>query len=159
MEKPVKLPEEFISGIKELSIDASSIIYLLKVGILGSVAAEISLISPQQIIEEVGWPHLPVNPVPIDNSEMTNDETVVELARLRKISVLSEDREVLDNARISGLKYYNTLMILNYLLLKKRIPQEEYPVYLARLIEISHYGRDILEYGESIKKLVEIELN
>ena len=154
MKIPEVLPAEFLEGIKEVSIDASSIIYLLKVGLLGSVAAEIHLVSSQQIIDEVGWPHLPVNSYIMKNENLTNDETIVKLAVSRHISVLSEDREVLKNAETNGLNYYNTLMILNYLLLKKRIDILEYPEYLSRLIEVSHYSQDIIDYGASIMELV-----
>jgi hypothetical protein len=159
MTLPDLLPDEFVKGITEISIDASSIIYLLKVGILGYVAAEIRLVSTEQILEEVGWPHLPVSSYEIDNENMTNDETVVALAVSRNISVLSEDLEVLKNAGSKGLNYYNTLMILNYLLLKKRIEIQEYSEYFSRLLEVAHYSRDILDYGNRIKELVEKVLN
>jgi len=154
MKMPEVLPSEFISGIKEVSIDASSIIYFLKVGILGYAAAEIHLVSSRQIIEEVRWPHLPVQGFIVENYNLTNDETIVELALNRKIPVVSEDREVLKNAETKGLNYYNTLMILNYLLMKKRIGNSEYPEYLKRLIDVSHYSRDILDYGARIRELV-----
>lgn len=154
MKMPDFLPEEFFKGIRELSIDASSTIYLLKTGLLGTVAAEINLFASDLIIEEVGWPHLPVHGIQIENENLTNDETVVELAFNRNISVLSEDREVLKNAGSKGLNYYNTLMILNYLLLKKRIDNSEYSDYLERLSVVSHYSRDILDYGARIRELV-----
>lgn len=154
MDKNAVLPEEFLEGIDEISIDASSIIYLLKVGILGYVAAEIDLYATPQVLDEVGWPHLPVKSFIIENDSMTNDETVVELGKKRNISVLSEDREVLLNAGNKGLNYYNSLMILNYLLLKKRISINEYPQYLERLKEISHYGSDILDYGSLLHQLI-----
>jgi len=155
MESGEKIPEEFFSGIDEISIDASSIIYSLKVGILGYLSAEVSLISTEAIIEEVQWPRLPVKSHKIfENAEMTNDESVVELAKIQSCPVLSEDKEVLENARKNGLHYYNTLMMLNYLLLKQRITKKEYPEYLQRLIDISHYSEDILEYGTLLNQSI-----
>ncbi|MDA3810370.1 MAG: hypothetical protein PF518_08585 [Spirochaetaceae bacterium] len=159
MEKPENIPDEFIKGINAIVIDASSLIYHLKVGILGFLAAEMILISSEQVIEEVGWPHLPVMGFTLDNSTLTNDETIVELAKLKKLPVLSEDKEVLLNAKNHGLSYYNSLMMLNYLLLKKRISLLEYPEYLHRLIDISHYSEDILEYGNRIKNVIEKKLD
>ena len=123
-------------------------------GILGYVSAEINLISTPQIIEEVGWPRLPVLSCSIDNADLTNDETVVELAEIRNIPVLSEDQEVLLNARSKGLNYYNALMILNYIVLKGRISPDDYPQYLERLKEISHYSSDVMEYGSRIYDLI-----
>ena len=159
MKLPERLPDEFFSGIHELSIDASSIIYLLKIGILGSVSAEIRLFASQKIIEEVGWPRLPITPTHLEREGLTNDETVVELAKIRRIPVMSEDLEVLESAGTNGLSYYNTLMILNYLLLKKRISREEYPQYFSRLKDISHYSEEILQYGLRIKEQVCLELD
>lgn len=158
MKLPEKLPVEFKDGIEALSLDASSIIYLLKVGLLGSVAAEIRLVASKGIMEEVDWPHLPIEVFPIENQALTNDQSVVALAVERGISVLSEDSEVLADAREHNLYYYNSLMILNYLLLKKRFSLVEYSVYLKRLKGIAHYSGDVLAYGASIKKLVENEL-
>lgn len=149
------LPQEFVHGIELISVDASSIIYLLKIGILGYTAAEIKLITTDNIIKEVGWPHLPIKSYPVENENHTNDESVVDLAVKHHIPVLSEDREVLMNARTHGLNYYNSLMILNYLLLKKRIDINEYSEYLKRLTEISHYSEDILDYGACFRVLVE----
>ena len=153
MDEALNIPEEFQSGIKILSVDASSIIYMLKVGILGYVAAEIKLIASKQIINEVGWPRLPISPFEV-SEEITNDQTVVELAKQKGVSVLSEDLEVLKNAGMQNLPYYNTLMVLNYLLFKGRISLSEYPEYLNRLIEISHYSKDVLTYGSELNKLI-----
>lgn len=157
MERPEKLPEEFTRGMKAISIDASSIIYFLKTGILGYVAAEIELFSSQGVNDEVGWPRLPLTLVPVPE-EMSNDASVLYVAETRGIPVLSEDREVLKEAEERNLPFYNALMILNYLLLKGRIGTGEYDEYLDRLKEISRYSREILEYGDSIRKLVEAEL-
>lgn len=155
MKRPEKLPDEFISGIKEISIDASSIIYMLKTGILGYVSAEIELLACQGIIEEVGWPRLPVNVVEMPEDAMTNDDSVIAVADRRKVPLLSEDLEILQEAREREIPHFNTLMILNYLLLKGRISPDEYPEYLGRLREISRYSDEILEYGSAIRDLVE----
>jgi hypothetical protein len=154
MENNPEIPEEFISGISEISIDASSMIYLLKIGLLGSVSAEITLLATQGVIDEVQWPRLPVTSCQIHSNELTNDESVVRLAEIRKISVLSEDQEVLLNARSRGLNHYNTLMILNYLFLKMRISGDEYDLYLERLKEISFYSKSVLEYGELLHQII-----
>ena len=154
MNSVVKVPIEFVKGIKELSIDASSIIYLLKIGLLGSLSAEIKLLATSVIIEEVGFPHLPIQALDIDNKDLTNDQSVVELARIKQIPVLSEDQEVLKNAESNGLQYYNTLMMLNYLFFKKRLTEKNYPEYLCRLIGVAHYSSDILAYGEEMFKKI-----
>ena len=152
------IPPLFLQGLTELSVDASSLIYLLKTGLLGSLAAEVELLSTPQVIKETEWPHLPVRAVDVlqdeDGEPVSNDESVVVLAQRRKIPVLSEDYEVLMHAGSLGLEYYNTLMILNYLLLKKRITPDEYPEYLERLKNCSHYSVKIMEQGALVHDAV-----
>ncbi len=154
MEKKIVLPGEFLKGIKIIVIDASGIIYLLKTGLLGSLAAEIQLITTTPVFDEVGWPRLPVEQVEIECSGITNDQSLIKLAVERDLPVLSEDLEVLTCARKQALSYYNSLMMLNYLLLKERVSVSEYTDYLTRLKKISHYGDDILDYGTRIFKLI-----
>ncbi len=151
------IPEKFISGLDELCIDASSMIYLLKTGLLGSLAAEVKLLAPPGVIAETDWPHLPVEAVAPGDEDAelyTNDQSLVVLARERNSPVLSEDYEVLMDARENSLDYFNTLMMLNYLLLKGRIQKEEYPLYLERLKECSHYSERVLREGELVHQEV-----
>ncbi len=151
------IPPSFLSGLNELSVDASSIIYLLKTGLLGSLAAEVKLVCTPSVAAETQWPHLPVEQIPLDYREdekPANDETVVILAQKRGIPVLSEDYEVLRDAGKKGLEYFNTLMMLNYLLLKKRITKDEYPEYLERLKNCSHYSKAVLDKGALVHKAV-----
>lgn len=144
------IPNEFATGIKELSIDASSVIYLLKAGLLGTLAAEVHLVTTKPVFEEVGWPRLPIEIINIECVGLTNDQTVIKLAEIRQSSILSEDLEILKSAKESGINYYNTLMMLNFLLLKGRVLKSDYKEYLDRIVEISHYSKDILKYGEKI---------
>ncbi|OQY31905.1 MAG: hypothetical protein B6241_12770 [Spirochaetaceae bacterium 4572_59] len=51
------------------------------------------------------------------------------------------------NTKKAGLEYYNTLMMLNYLLLKKRISPEDYPEYLNRLKDCSRYSEKVMARG------------
>lgn len=145
------IPPSFHSGIPALCIDASSIIYHLKTGLLGSLAAEVRLVSTPQVVAETGWPHLPVEALSVAQSEnMTNDESLLVLAGRENLPVLSEDREILESAREEGREYYNTLMMLNYLLLKGRVLPEEYGEYLRRLKDCSHYNQEVLSFGRSV---------
>jgi len=148
------IPSEFTKGITEISIDASSIIYLLKIGLLYSLAAEVNLVTTECVYNEVEWPKLPVKIIEINCAGLTNDQTLLALADMRKNSLLSEDLEILKIAKASGWNYYNTLMMLNYLLLKGRVSESEYNVYLERLKEVSHYSKQVLEYGENVYKAI-----
>jgi len=144
------VPEAFREGLEELCIDASSIIYLLKIGLLGSLAAEVRLVSTPQVIRETGWPHLPVEEAEVDAEGLTNDETLLALAEKLRRPVLSEDYEILQGAGEAGLAYYNTLMMLNYLYWTGRVAEDEYPEYLARLKESAHYSDAVLATGDEV---------
>jgi hypothetical protein len=152
--KQPEIPDAFLKGISALCIDASSMIYHLKTGLLGSLAAEVRLISTKQVIAEVGWPHLPVTSYMLEEEATSNDESLLFLARREGLPLLSEDKEILKNARDEGMDYYNTLMMLNYLFMKKRITAEEYPEYLERLKDCSHYSQAILDYGDAVYFLI-----
>lgn len=155
MKMPEELPVTFLTGIKKISVDASSLIYMLKIGILGYAAAEMEMRACPCILKEVGWPHLPVKTVMKNFGSISNDDTVLALSEYERIPLLSEDYEILKGAEDRGIPYFNTLMILNYLLFRKRVTSEEYSEYLKRLKEISRYSQDILDYGEAIKNKID----
>ncbi|MBF9014428.1 MULTISPECIES: hypothetical protein [unclassified Oceanispirochaeta] len=144
------IPEIFKTGIKCLCIDASSMIYHLRIGLLGSLAAEVELISTPQVLEEVGWPHLPVRAVQLENNDITNDDSLLLLAQIHRVPLLSEDRKLLMKADKLGLEYFNTLMMLNYLFMKGRVEDEDYPKILESLSEYAHYSTQVLEYGSTV---------
>jgi len=159
MKIPDQLPELFLSGLTEISVDASSLIYMLKIGVLGYAAAEIQFLANPSIIEEVGWPHLPVRSCGQKQERVENDDTVIDLAASKKIPLLSEDLGILKKAKERGIPFFNTLMILNYLLLKGRVSREDYDLFLDRLKDISHYSSEIFLYGEAVRRLVEEKLS
>ncbi len=149
-----EVPRSFINGLDTLCIDACSIIYQLRTGLLGSLAAEVALISTPSVIKEVDWPHLPVTPVDEENSDETNDRNLFLLARGRNIPLMTEDLELIKAAWKEGMEHYNSLMMLNYLLLKGRVTEEEYPEYLERLTSYGRYSREVLEYGAEVYRLI-----
>lgn len=153
--KDVIIPPAFFSGLPVLCIDASSMIYHLKTGLLGTLAAESRLISTERVIREVGWPHLPVESFTVDDESVSNDESLLILAEREEVPVVSEDKEILEQARDRGREHYNTLMMLNYLYMKGRVSPEEYPEYLSRLIDCSRYSREVLAYGRTVFELIQ----
>lgn len=155
----MKIPQSFLTGLDRLCIDASSMIYHLKVGLLGSLAAEVTLISTPQVIAEVGWPRLPVSSLPVDDESVSNDHSLLLLCVREEVPLLSEDKELLEAAGKEGIEYYNTLMMLNYLFLKGRVLAAEYPVYLERLVECSRYSDKVLDYGRQVMEEIRTSFN
>ncbi|MDC7232144.1 MAG: hypothetical protein PQJ58_02840 [Spirochaetales bacterium] len=157
--KDPEIPRSFREGIPVLCIDASSMIYHLKIGLLGSLAAEVRLLSTPQVFEEVLWPHLPIEPIALEEEGVSNDDSLLLLARREGIPLVSEDKEILMNAREEGLEYYNSLMMLNYLFLKGRVTLQDYPEYLDRLMECSRYSADVLAYGKAVYTLIAAQMS
>jgi hypothetical protein len=67
----------------------------------------------------------------------------------RSIRVL-EDRQILADARRKGISYFNTLMMLNFLLFVEAIDDRAYGRYLEKLKRIAWYGPEIWEFGKNI---------
>lgn len=141
-------------SLKEASVDASSIIYMLKCGLLGKTAAHIKLYCSPPVAAETGWPGLPVTQVMPKGRFSTNDESVVLLGEEMNIPVISEDKKLLMAAERKGLRYFNTLMILNWLLLDSAVSEEEYLEYRAELVKVARYSNRVLEYAEEIHKKI-----
>ena len=140
--------------LKEVVIDASSIIYMLKCGLLGKTAARIKLYCTPPVAGETGWPGLPLTLMLPEKPFSTNDESVVLLGEELNLPVISEDRKILLEAEKRGLRYFNTIMILNWLLLDSAVSEEEYLEYRAELVKVARYSNRVLEYAEEIHKKI-----
>ena len=143
--------------LSKVTIDASSIIYMLKAGFLGLLGSTISLRSVPEVIEEVGWPELPVIAVPTASPKpaaTTNDDLLLLLAQEEGIPVVSEDRAILMAAEGAGLEYYNALMMLAFLLYRGRMEEHWFREAYERLLEVAHYGGTVLRrYEEHLREL------
>lgn len=149
----MKIEEFSINGFTTLNkaaIDACSLIYLIKAGLLGSLGAALSLISVEEVIKETGWNHLPVESIASNKTIDSNDEKLIDLAISRKLPVISDDKEVLEATSQKGLPHYNSLMMLNYLFFKNRVSEDEYSEYESRIIEAAHYTPFILDYSRNV---------
>lgn len=131
----------------EASIDASSIIYLLKAGALGTAASVIHFYASPQILDEVGWPSLPVQTVVPSGSFHSNDESVLMLAVELGVPVISEDKKILLAARNRGIPFYNAAMVLNYLLKVRKINIAQYDEFFSDLMKVARYSQDIIDYA------------
>lgn len=141
-------------SLREASVDASSIIYMLKCGLLGKTASHIKLYCSPPVAAETGWPGLPVTQVMPKGRFSTNDESVVLLGEEMNIPVISEDKKLLMAAERKGLRYFNTLMILNWLLHISAIDEKEYGEYYRELLKTARYSREVLDYAEEIRKKI-----
>lgn len=145
-------------GSVRASIDASSIIYLLKTGVLGTAASAIHFYASPQVIDEVGWPSLPVRSVVPKGDFSSNDESVLILAEELGVPVISEDKKILLAARERGIPFYNAAMVLNYLLKIEKINITQYDEFFSELVKVARYSRDVIEYAVRDKEQILREL-
>jgi hypothetical protein len=147
---------DLLSGFQTLKsavIDSSSIIYMHKCDFLFQVAQLIPLHAPLIVIKEIGISGLQIitYDVEVGGSLIPADKQVVQLAARLKIPVISEDKKVLMEASKNDLPYYNSLMVLNFLLFKKKIVLEQYDQYHCKLLSVARYSAFVLSYGEKVK--------
>ena len=143
-------------------IDTSTLIYLHKIGALECVSRSICLMTISQVIDEFGdksglkYIKIIKGKDSIDGKKSA-DEMVVKIAAQMHLPVLSEDKGLLTNARKNGLKYYNTLMILNFLLYRRNIADNDYTSYLQKLKKVAHYGQNIYAFGKILYDAISIK--
>ena len=131
-------------------IDASSIIYMRKAGYLNKLAAEIRLCSPKPVISETGYDHLPIRPVASMEDAQSNDQLVVAYSQAYQLPVISEDKKILMQIKRARRPYFNSLMMLNFLLFHHKISVQDHRVYYRRLAGFAWYSPAVLAYSKTI---------
>lgn len=146
--------EEILRKFDKLSasfIDASSIIYLKNIDLFDRLSKKLKLFSISEIIMETGYEDLSIEIYQHEIKEkLSNDEKLVECANLQKTPVITEDKRVINLAKKCQIDYYNTLMIINYLLYKDILTDAEYKERYNKLIDYAWYSDDVLQYGRFI---------
>ena len=130
-------------------VDTSSIIYMIKAGFMDRLAFELDLTTPSAAAEETGWPRLPVR-ISTVQPALTADDAVLALAVQRGSPVISEDRELLMRAGAAGIRYFNSLMMLNLLADRGRCDVGEYALFRDRLREIGRYSAEVLAFADGV---------
>lgn len=131
-------------------IDASSIIYMHKVDFLAALADTLSLYSPREIVAETGFHDLNIRPVACTSKRLSNDQKLITAALKLRWPVISEDRKVLLRTERANLPYFNSLMMLNFLLYRKRINPKSHAMYFDRLKQYARYSPHVWEFGKNI---------
>lgn len=144
-----KVFSEF-DALDAAAIDASSIIYMRKAGFLSDLAEEIRLFSPGSVIRETGYDDLPVRPVTGGRSSESSDRQLVACSLAFRIPVISEDKKILMAIRRARLPYFNSLMMLNFLLFRGRISAADHGVRFRRLLDFAWYSPAVLAFSRSV---------
>ena len=149
--------KEVLSGFRSLKkalIDASSIIIIKKAGFFGELSEAVSLCSLKEIIEETRFQNLDIHLLPDVPGQASNDEKFISCALREKIPVISEDRKILMTMKNENIPHYNAVMMLHFLLFKKRLDRKAHLACQSRLMSAARYGDDVLEFAENVFRAV-----
>ncbi len=137
--------------LRHVAIDASSMIYLHKLGLLRELGATLLLGTTADVWAETSFTSsdvaIQIFPAPPASSP---DEQLLHLAISNKWAMLSEDKKLLLRAQKGGIPYFNTLMMILFLFFKGRVSEDSVRVNIASLKKIARYGPEIWNYGNRL---------
>ncbi len=94
----------------------------------------------------------------VEKDNKDSDLYLIETAKSLHLPIISEDKKILMQAKRLGLAFFNTLMIMNFLIYKRVINQADYQTALDQLQNEAYYDKNIFEYGEHVFERI-IKLN
>lgn len=136
-------------------IDTSSLIYLSKIRILSVAAQTLRLMTVPGVIKEFGSVKEieRIEIVELNEIQTVKEDTdlhLVETAKHLRLPLISEDKQMLMQAKRSGLPFFNTLMVMNFLAYKNVIDPAMYQDALLLLQDEAYYDAFIFEYGKMV---------
>ncbi len=147
---------EELSGLSSAFIDASSMIVCNKAEILDALAATCTLYTIQPVVDETGYSDAPVllQPVPAAGTAATVDDLLFAAVLKEQLPLISEDRTLLVKAADHGLAYYNALMMLNLLLLRRRLTPAAYSEHARLLQRATRYSAEVQHFGQAVYRQI-----
>jgi len=141
-----------LDHLSQAMIDTSSLIYLQEIDLLSLTGQWIKLWTVPGVINEFGdgAKEYPVHLVDVENlagSSADTDQLLCLAADKLRLPIISEDRQILMRARKLNLAYFNTLMVLNFLLYKNALNLLEYKIVMDKLRGTARYSDEIYEFG------------
>ncbi|MBN1696458.1 MAG: hypothetical protein JW881_02985 [Spirochaetales bacterium] len=136
------------SRLTSAFVDSSSLIYMDKTGCLGEVVSAIMLKTIPEVTEETGFTPPGVSVFTHSFPEHDTDSLLLKAAAGETSPIISEDKSLILRADRARLPCFNTLMMLLFLLYKKRITGPQYRSFYDRLVPIARYGEYVLRFGE-----------
>jgi hypothetical protein len=121
-----------------------------KAGFLTELADTMNLYSPPEMAAEAGFNNLNMGSVTCTSSSSSHDQKFLTIALKLRWPVVSEDKSILLHMQRSTLPYFNSLMMLNFLLFRKRIDLKVHAVYFKRLKKFVWHSPQVWEFGKNI---------
>mgnify|MGYP001290611368 CR=1 FL=1 len=138
-----------LRGLRGGVVDTSTLIYLERLKLLPLATRSFSLLLIPKVIAEYGSCPEGCRLTPAAGSG-TTDEQLCRVAQRLAQPVLSEDRQVLRQARALHLSFYNTLMLLLALCAQSRLPPIAFPDLRDRLCTFARYGPEVIAVGDAV---------
>jgi hypothetical protein len=139
--------------LKNTCIDSSSIIYLEKINLLNLVSNNLNLFTVPEVINEINSKRNKISILNCLTGENTDDK-LINLSKQEQYPIISEDKYILKKAHKNEIVYFNTIMIVCFLLYKKIITKKEYAALSQKLKKIAFYSDFIWNYSEQVKQAV-----
>lgn len=146
-------------SLERALIDTASLIYLSKIRLLHICSQTIRLMTIPEVAAEFGLPGdlEPIKVVEIEwkmgesaDPDQETDQRLLRAADFLRLPVISEDKQVLMEAKRRGLPYFNTLMIMNFLIFKKAIDGKIYETALEILQKKAYYSAFVFNFGQRV---------
>jgi hypothetical protein len=150
-------PQEVISRFDHLNkalIDASSIIYIHRADYLEILASSIRLFSIKEILSETGPISESIIPIIYNETSSSNDQKLISCAMDLRLPVISEDKKILMAMKRADRPFFNSLMMLLFLLYRRRIQNQQYVQYYLALKKFARYSDEIWKYGAKIQTTI-----
>lgn len=149
--------QEAISRFDHLNkalIDASSIIYIHRAEYLEILASSIRLFSIKEILSETGPISERIIPISYNETSSSNDQKLISCAMDLRLPIISEDKKILMTMKRADRPFFNSLMMLLFLLYRRRIQNQQYVQYYLALKKFARYSDEIWKYGEKIRTTI-----
>ncbi len=150
-------PQEIFNRFDHLNkalIDASSIIYTYRADFLAILASSIKFFSIQEILTETGPVSESIKPPIYNGTSSSNDQKLVSCALDLRLPVILEDKKILMAMKRANRPFFNSLMMLNFLLDRQRIQNKQYIQYHLALKKFARYSDEVWKYGAKIQATI-----
>ena len=147
-------PEKVLAKFQRLSValvDASSIIYMVKAGFFELAAENLELHSTQQVIEETGYQRIRVRT--LEAIDLPPDRSLLHYAERLKWPVITEDKGIIKDLQARQLRFFNALLVLEYLSFRKLLGPEDYSRCSIQLLACAHYGCEIIKFARAVHRV------
>lgn len=159
---PIINPDAILGAFERLKkalIDTSSIIYLQKAGYFDALAGTVQLYSIPEVISESKTHVAGVTLIhPSESPSLSTDQKLISCALENELAMISEDKHILRAMGRAQAPYYNSLMMLNFLLFSNKIDDDGYQRYHCALENIARYSEAVWKFGKDIYTAVKKEI-